>query len=1132
MPSILPTRIRPTPIAPPALLGSQTGNSSDGSPISTPATSIAGDWRPDSAINLCPDSAIAISHDKSISTNPKEKQVSDKDLEQIWSWNADLPTTDHRLVHQLIAQHVAASPDAPALQSWDGGLTYRELDAYSTSLAGALQERSIGPGAYVPLLFPKSMWTAVAFLSVIKAGGAAILLGTNQPADRLRHICQQVDAKLVLSSPETAALAKDIAENVLIVDEKLIDQTRRFEHPVTLTPDDPVVVTFTSGSTGVPKGAIMTHANICSQFRHQYEVFNYSPKTRLYDFAAHAFDVAYINILNTLCAGGCICVPSEYEKNNDIEGSFERLRANHFILTPTILRTLDPSRMPGLKTVVPGGESLTRLDVQKWTPHLDNFVNAYGPAECSWVATGERISDSKHNPSLGRGIGQCTWVVDSDLDVLVPIGAEGELVLEGPLVGAGYVGNVAANAAFIRDPAWLLKGSQNVVGRRGWLYRTGDMVRYDSAGTLWFLGRKDAQAKLRGQRIELEEVQFHVNSALQHRYPLVAEVILPQDSDRDVLVVFMQRSGPFSSTESTRLKVDIAERLPSYMVPTFFIPISTIPLTITGKTDRKRLREIGGAMTVESLTSAARLAENDVKDAPLVTQAEQQLGRLWASALNITSNLIRTDSSFVELGGDSLAAMRVSQVAREQGWRLPVAAILANPILHDMASEMTRGAEVQTLTNKNTVADQYKGRLEDIAAMWNIAMDNMEAVLPLTHFQSFFPPLMVMHGSKDVPQGWLTYMWLDFAKAVDFSRLESACREVVASHDIMRTVLVEDQQEWLQVVLKQVEVNMPKVVAHDNISDCAQRLMDEDAEPGFVLGDLCFRFWLISGPSGGSRFILRIPHTHYDFIGAVAMFDSITRAYDGLPRQEAGRFAEVVQSKCSNHTPTSIQYWLDLFRGSRETEIGRPWSITDPQVGTNIKPIGLYDIPMPKPPPGATLAMLINATWAATLASVLGLDDVVFGNCTNGRAADVRNVFNVAGPCMNPMTYRVRFERSPEASDALVSISSQFSTGSVHDDVHPFVLPPEISGRPVGTHPTSMIIILSESPNKTFKMAGEIVELTVVERDWIPMPFSAFVFPAGDNLMLGCQRNSAYLDPELGEKLATSWADRLRAFSA
>jgi hypothetical protein len=262
------------------------------------------------------------------------------------------------------------------------------------------------------------------------------------------------------------------------------------------------------------------------------------------------------------------------------------------------------------------------------------------------------------------------------------------------------------------------------------------------------------------------------------------------------------------------------------------------------------------------------------------------------------------------------------------------------------------------------------------------------------------------------------------------------------------------------------------------------------------------------------------------------MFETITKTYNGLPLQEAGRFVDIVQSKCENHIPSTINYWLDLFRGAKMTEIGRPFKLTDPQVGADIKPIGCYSVPMPRLPPGVTLATLVNACWAATLASVFGLDDVTFTNLSNGRLADVRNVLNIAGPCLNFLPFRARFKGPPKASDVLASLTSQYLSGLANDDVNPFDLSPDVNNWPAGTFPTSLLFILMANPKPTFEMAGEKPELAIVARDWAPFPFSAFVFPAGDTLMLICERNQGYLSLELGEKLAQSWTDRLREFSA
>jgi len=278
--------------------------------------------------------------------------------------------------------------------------------------------------------------------------------------------------------------------------------------------------------------------------------------------------------------------------------------------------------------------------------------------------------------------------------------------------------------------------------------------------------------------------------------------------------------------------------------------------------------------------------------------------------------------------------------------------------------------------------------------------------------------------------------------------------------------------------------------------------------------------------------MLRLPHTHFDYVGGGVMFDGITKAYDGLPVEKAGSFVDVVRSKCDNHNPAAIEYWLDLFRGSSMTEIGRPFKITDTQVGSDIVPIGTFNIPLPKLPPGVALPTLVNACWAATLASELGCDDVTFTNLSYGRTTDVENVLNVAGPCFNFLPYRARFSGPPKANDVFASISSQYLAGVAHEDVDPFGLAPEVNKWPVGTCPTSVLAILMRNPNPSFEMGGEKLELSFVARDWFQHPFSAFVSPIGDSLVLVCQRNQRYLGLELGEKLVHSWLCRLQEFSA
>jgi acyl-CoA synthetase (AMP-forming)/AMP-acid ligase II/aryl carrier-like protein len=327
------------------------------------------------------------------------------------------------------------------------------------------------------------------------------------------------------------------------------------------------------------------------------------------------------------------------------------------------------------------GELMTNEDKEAWAPYVD-LKNTYGPAECSTTSTGLSLGqEPMHVGNIGHGLGLVTWVIEHTYcNGIAPIGTVGELWLEGPLVGAGYLNDSQKTAAaFIEDPPWLLSGGPGYTGRRGRLYKTGDLVQYNSDGTLTFIGRKDAQVKIRGQRVELGDVEHHVRHGLiaDGVIQVVAEVIIPQGSDSPMLVAFVDIGEAANGSRDevkavlkrlTRdLEEKLAEQLPAYMVPTAYIPIEKMPMTATGKTDRRRLREIGGLMTLEQL---AELNPSRSKRREPSTKMERQLQELWASVLSIDTSSIGADDSFLRIGGDSIGAMRLVGAARAQGLSL------------------------------------------------------------------------------------------------------------------------------------------------------------------------------------------------------------------------------------------------------------------------------------------------------------------------------------------------------------------------------------------------------------------------------------------------------------------------------
>lgn len=197
---------------------------------------------------------------------------------------------------------------------------------------------------------------------------------------------------------------------------------------------------FTSGSSGTPKGVLVTHVNFCSAVDHQLVLLGFTRESRVLDFASYAFDAAVHNVIATLVARGCLCIPFEETCKNDLTKIISVMQPTMANLTPTVARLVDPEALKSLKTLILLGEPVTARDAERWRPHNVHFINTYGPAERTPISTINSLSASAEEAMrIGKGVGLVTWIVDpEDQSVLLPPGCTGELLLEGPLVGKGY----------------------------------------------------------------------------------------------------------------------------------------------------------------------------------------------------------------------------------------------------------------------------------------------------------------------------------------------------------------------------------------------------------------------------------------------------------------------------------------------------------------------------------------------------------------------------------------------------------------------------------------------------------------------------------------------------------------------
>ncbi|PLB45141.1 acetyl-CoA synthetase-like protein [Aspergillus steynii IBT 23096] len=629
--------------------------------------------------------------------------LGENDRKEIYMWNRNVPKRVDELVHKQIEERCRTQPNSPAVCAWDGDFTYAELDQLSSALAIHLMELGIRPGVFVPLCFEKSRWTTVAILSVMKAGGAFVLLDSSHPSARLQRICQEVSAPVIVTSVLQRSRAEQLAAQVVVVGDKAVSWQNRSDpsRDSTVAPQDPLYIVFTSGSTGRPKGAIVTHAAFSSSALRYGNSLALTQESRVLQFVSYGFDVSISDSLTTLLFGACICVPSETVRMEDPAGAITAYKVNWALLTPSVIKSIRPQEVPSLRSVALIGEPMSRTDVATWAAHV-RLVNSYGPAECSVVsAVHGGIHSESEAQVISRGVGCACWIADpEDHERLLPIGAVGELLIEGPIVGHGYLNDpVKSAAAFIKPPTWLrsFRGSD---ATEDCLYKTGDLVRYTADGSLQFIGRRDTQVKIRGQRIELGEIEHYTRQCFPGAQDVVAEVVTPTEVGRPPMLVAFLRvdakdvrhldddlSPPTDAFRAGVLTAEVRlyEAVPAYMVPAVFLPLVAVPLTTTGKTDRRRLRDRAAALSraeIESYRVAA-----SARRMPATTGA-WTLRLLWGQVLKMPPDTISADDSFFRLGGDSVTAMLLVGAARKAGLALYVTDVFQCPRLFEMSNRL------------------------------------------------------------------------------------------------------------------------------------------------------------------------------------------------------------------------------------------------------------------------------------------------------------------------------------------------------------------------------------------------------------------------------------------------------------
>ncbi|MCP2242198.1 non-ribosomal peptide synthetase [Lentzea aerocolonigenes] len=760
------------------------------------------------------------------------------------------------LLPELFTRQVERTPDAVAVVDDDGELTYAELDRESGRLAAALLAAGHGTGAMVGVRMRRCTGLAVAVWGIWKAGAAYVPLDPNHPASRVEGIIADTGCRLVLTEQDVSALTDG----------------RQPVGPVAVTADDAAYVTYTSGSTGRPKGAVVTHGNVANRVRTTIVGRDLGPADRWLQKSALSFDASVTELFCPPVSGGVVVMaPDGAERDSAMMlAAVVRHRATVLQLVPSVLRMLvtDPllRRCTSLRFLTTGGELLHyELCRQVWDQLPDVEIwNTYGPAECA-VEQSEHLCDRTRTEGpvpIGRPIDGCHLIVVDDRGELAPVGVPGELWVGGVQVGRGYLGRPELTAdRFVPDPV-------GPPGSR--VYRSGDRVRWREDGLLEWLGRTDNQLKISGVRIEPAEVE---SALLGHPRVASCAVLAVVFGGEKRLVAYAAGSDVPGPAE---LRAYLRDRLPDYLIPTVFVPLSSMPLTVGAKIDRSALRAIDLAVH----TTAA-------SDAPLETDAERLVAGLWQELLGVDG--VGADDDFFQLGGHSLLITRLADGLRAaSGRQVEVRQLFTATTVRAQAELLSRAGE------ENPAAPREPGD----RSLLSFGQQRLWVLDKLT------------------PGTWeyVVPVFLRVPPSAATDTVRRALDELVARHEVLRTRYPARLGEPRQVIDPPgpVELRIADGPAAQDVEEFRTELgRGFDLEHGPVL-----RALLIRPGAEDTRLLLTVHHIAVDGHSVTVLSDEFARLCAGeelppVPLQYADHAAWQRAALTGELASAQLEHWRE-----------------------------------------------------------------------------------------------------------------------------------------------------------------------------------------------------------------------------